>query len=131
MLSRKAIAVIAAAVIAATGFGLAATAAPAAASPGIEARSVAPYAGHYLGRDGHNRVVRFYFDGHAIHHVAINGHVYVHRALVSGGRVHHTCDHTTHKCVRGHWFSDVAFQGVWNDPNHGSESAFQVHLYSR
>ena len=128
-LSRKVSAVIATVLLAA-GFGLAATAAPTAASPGVEARSVAPYAGHYMGRDGHNRIVKFYFDGHAIRHFSVNGHIYVHQASVSGGRVHHTCDHTTHKCVRGHWFTDVAFQGIWNDPNQGHESAFQLHLYA-
>ncbi|WP_395658662.1 hypothetical protein [Nocardioides sp.] len=98
-----------------------------ASRPGVHARSVLPAVGHYQGRDGHNRHITFSYDGHAIHNVRANGHLLVTRASVSGAQVHHTCDHSTRKCVRGHWFNDHTFQGTWNDPNQGHESYFQAH----
>jgi hypothetical protein len=123
----------AAAVLLTAGVGLTA-AAPAAtahaAHAGVEARSVLPYTGHYLGRDGHHRLVKFYYNGHSLEHVTVNGHLIVSSAPVSGATVHHRCDSHTNKCVRGHWSWDTEFQGTWNDPRQGVESHFVADLYS-
>jgi hypothetical protein len=126
---RKLGASVAAALLTA-GFGVATTAPAGAAATTVEARSVLPYTGHYLGRDGHHRSVAFYFDGHSIHNVKVNGHLIVTSAPVSGATVHHKCDGHTKKCVRGHWSWDTEFTGTWNDPNQGHESHFTAHLYS-
>ncbi|MGY2701041.1 hypothetical protein [Nocardioides sp. HB32] len=112
------------------GVGLVVTAPADAAHAGLEARSVLPYHGHYLGRDGHDRSVRFYFDGHSLSNVTVNGHLIVSSAPVSGATVHHRCDSHTRKCVRGHWASDTEFFGIWNDPNQGHESHFTAYVYA-
>ena len=118
----------AAAVLLTTGVGLVASAPADAAHAGFEARSVLPYHGYYEGHDGHNRVVTFYYDGHSISNNTVRGQRIVTSAPVSGATVHHRCDSHTHKCVRGHWASDIAFYGTWNDPNQGHESHFIAYV---
>jgi hypothetical protein len=117
-----------AAVLLTAGVGLAA--APADAAHGDARTAVLPYVGHYMGRDGHHRLVKFYYDGHAIHDVTVNGHRFVSSAPVRGVTVHHKCDSHTNKCVRGHWSWDTTFEGIWNDPQSGHQAHFTADLYS-
>ena len=119
-----------AAVLLTAGVGLTAPAPADAAHAGLEARSVLPYHGHYMGTDGHHRTVKFFYDGHSIRNVTVNSHLIVSSAPVSGVTVHHKCDTHTRKCVRGHWSWDTEFQGTWNDPNSGHEAHFVANLYS-
>jgi hypothetical protein len=119
-----------AAVLLAAGVGLTTAAPVDAAATSVEARTVLPYVGHYLGRDGHHRQIAFYYDGSHVRNFKINGTLAVGSAPVQGHQVHHTCDHHRNKCIRGHWSWDTTFVGVWNDPRQGHDVSFEVFLYA-
>jgi hypothetical protein len=90
--------------------------------------SVIPSQGHYRGIDAHHNSISFtYSRAHGMREFKVN-HELIGSAQVSGGRWHHTCMHGY--CTRGEWLSSFAVFGYWNDPNGGSDVAFEANLLS-
>ena len=75
------------------------------------ARSVAPEAGRYGGRDEHDRLITFtYTRAHGIQHFRIDHHL-VGGARVSDGAWDRTCRHGY--CMWGRWRTDDHVTGRW------------------
>ncbi|WP_395690213.1 hypothetical protein [Nocardioides sp.] len=89
------------------------------------ARTLVPYAGHYLGRDAHHRTITFSYAPHrGMYGFRVDGHL-VGGAHVSGAQWHRTCHHGW--CTRGHWITAYSVSGQWDNPHTGGDVHFEVH----